>query len=400
MFTCVKRVERSTGIGVTEKMIKRWKSGNVTLYCGDCRIFLKRLNRKVTTVVTDPPYGLSFMGKAWDHGVPGKQFWQKIRRVCFPGAPLLAFGGTRTHHRLIGAIEDAEWEIRDCLMWLYGVGFPKSHDIGKKVDGWNGYGTALKPAWEPICLAMNPLDGTFAANALTYGVAGLNVDGCRVPAEKNRSTGLNKDGTRSQKCSEGWDRPWKQKKQRIESITVADVGRWPANVIHDGSDEVVDGFPTSKDGVAGARYNRNQGYNENWGEQLDHKSGFGGSGSASRFFYCAKASKRERNAGCKNLKAKRVEGMNHSPRENHGEIRDGIQSKNDHPTVKPLALMEYLIKLVTMPKRNLILDPFMGSGSTGVACVRLGLSFIGIDNDPKSYAIAKERVREAQRKVV
>lgn len=347
-------------------MFKRWKHGNVTLWCGDCRKVARTLKRSVTAVVTDPPYGLSFMGKAWDHGVPGEQFWKRIMRACLPGAPLLAFGGTRTHHRLIGAIEDAGWEIRDCLMWVYGTGFPKSHNIGKKVDGWNGYGTALKPAWEPICLAMNPLDGRYADNALTHGVVGLNVDGCRISANEKDIKRASVPSRNNLRYCEG------DGVGRSENKHDMSQGRWPANVIHDGSDEVVSGFPVLGKSTGGRRHQKGgmgkSGiYNQYNGISQKGDPGYGDSGSASRFFYCAKASKRERGAS------------------------------NTHPTVKPLALMEYLLRLVTMPERNLILDPFTGSGSTGVACVRLGLPFIGIDNDPKSYEIAKARIREAKK---
>lgn len=204
-----------------------YQDNAVTIYHGDCLSVLPSLEaNSIDTVITDPPYGISFMGEDWDYGVPGVHFWQEIIRAAKPGAMLLAFGGTRTHHRLMTAIEDAGWEIRDCLIWLYGSGFPKSLDISKAIDKeklinrdilgytinarpnrvgkktklsglqtiggeitapsstaaklWSGYGTALKPAWEPIVLAMKPLDGTFSQNAQKWGVAGINVDGGRI----------------------------------------------------------------------------------------------------------------------------------------------------------------------------------------------------------------------------
>ena len=345
----------------------------VTLYCGDCREVMPELSG-ITAVVTDPPYGLKFMGKEWDHGIPGEGFWTAIALACLPGAPLMSFGGTRTFHRLTCAIEDAGWWIRDCLMWLYGTGFPKSHDVSKAIakgvgywrgkagkvlseNGsmsapnyertekgvpvteadklWNGYGTALKPAWEPIILAMKPLDGTFAYNAVTHGVAGLNVDGGRVGTEflPEQKAGQAQLGTFA----------------RSDMITPARVGRWPANVIHDGGT---------------------------------------GLGSASRFFYCAKASKAERNCGCEDLPGKSY-NMNR-PHDSDPKMVPCIN--NNHPTVKPLALMRYLLTLVTYPERNIVLDPFMGSGSTGIVCVELGLPFIGIEKDEESFEIAKRRI--------
>lgn len=409
----------------------------------------------VDACVTDPPYGLSFMGRAWDHGVPGVEFWEAVLRVLKPGAPLLAFGGTRTYHRLTCAIEDAGFEIRDCLSWLYGTGFPKSLDIGKAIDKqrydraeilqvttwikgqrdrvgltnkqiddafafngmaghwtstgtqpsvptldqvpqllkvlglsleevpetirdllwtlngrkgqpgaawfdrevlrteertnapsglvglgrertpfvrkitapatdaerlWDGWGTALKPAWEPIVLAMKPLDGTFAQNAQAHGVAGLNVNGCRleggqlrwsVPRDMGYHGGTNHLGAMAESSS---------------------VGRWPANV--------------ALDEVAAAL--------------LDEQAG-----GASRFFYCAKASAADRHRG-------------------------GVD--NRHPTVKPHDLMRWLCRLVKMPGGTVVLDPFMGSGSTGVAAVAEGMDFVGIDLDPGHVVVARARI--------
>jgi hypothetical protein len=351
------------------------------IVCDDSRAYMASLDaNSIDTIITDPPYGLSFMGKGWDRGVPSADFWSGALRVCKPGAMLLAFGGTRTHHRLMCAIEDAGWEIRDCLMWLYGSGFPKSMDISKAIDKslkaervvvgkgkgrtgkavvshsdihgddayewpgefditapatddaklWNGWGTALKPAWEPIILAMKPLDGTFAANAQRHGVAGLNIDGCRIPTDDNLNGGAYaKNPTdRSQLWGGDAGNSWKR---GAAGDFQQPEGRFPANVILD----------------------------EEAGQQLDEQSGGGG---ASRFFYCAKAAKSEK-----------------------GDF-------NNHPTVKPLKLMEYLCRLTATAAGGVILDPFMGSGTTGVAAANVGRDFIGVEIEQASYEIAARRL--------
>ena len=261
------------------------------IYHGDCREVMQTLHpESVDSIVSDPPYGLSFMGKGWDHGVPGVEFWAEVLRVAKPGAHLLAFGGTRTYHRLACAIEDAGWEIRDCVMWVYGSGFPKSHDVSKAIDKaagaerevvgvkensfgrkpgggdgwgeaieggkasdhvfnitapatdaarqWSGWGTALKPAWEPIIVARKPLCGTVAENVLTHGTGGINVDGCRVEA-----AGVPVFGTSG---GRKFEQTHTQPDRRTKQIGTSDAGRWPANLIHDGSDEVVGLFPQSK----------------------------------------------------------------------------------------------------------------------------------------------------------
>ena len=199
----------------------------------------------IDSIVTDPPYGLSFMGKDWDHGVPGVAFWEAVLRVAKPGAHLLAFGGTRTFHRLTCAIEDAGWEIRDCLGWLYGSGFPKSHNIGA------GRGTALKPAWEPVILARKPLVSTVANNVLRYGTGAINIDGCRVGATDGYTENAVTQGVNTARTSYDW---------RPERMTFAPSpsGRWPANLIHDGSDEVVGVFPETKPSKPGLRKHPNQ----------------------------------------------------------------------------------------------------------------------------------------------
>jgi hypothetical protein len=255
------------------------------VHVGDMREVLASFEpNSIDSVVTDPPYGLSFMGKGWDRGVPGVEFWQEALRVAKPGAHLLAFGGTRTYHRLMCAIEDAGWEIRDCIMWVYGSGFPKSHNVGKAIDReagaerevvgnnpnhraisgtlyegvyqggntgaatitapatdaakqWEGWGTALKPAWEPIIVARKPLEGTVAQNVLEHGTGGINIDGCRVGVPMVGRTGEHNCGQPRANLY------GKASTAYRHGDVVPGLGRWPANLIHDGSDEVVACFP-------------------------------------------------------------------------------------------------------------------------------------------------------------
>ena len=361
----------------------------------DCKREMKWMKEdSIDSIVCDPPYELGFMGKKWDaSGIAyDVEVWKEALRVLKPGGHLLAFGGTRTHHRLMAAIEDAGFEIRDCLMCVYGSGFPKSHNISKAIDKkagakrkviamgrsgksethtssynmskggtqimggdyeiteaktedaikWEGWGTALKPAYEPIVLARKPLsEKTIANNVLTHGTGGINIDDCRISfsdKEDIDSYEFNNNGDSRKTKKEGdsaeiHDGGWKVQKKKRETPS----GRFPANVI---LDEVA-------------------------GQILD---GHNDTGGASRFFYCPKASKKERNEG--------VEG-------------------NTHPTVKPIKLMEYLVKLIT-PPNGTVLDPFMGSGSTGCACVNLGFDFYGIELEEPSYDIAKARIDHYQ----
>ena len=319
---------------------------------GDCRDVMATMDASsVDAIVTDPPYGIGFMGKDWDHGVPGVEFWGEALRVAKPGAHLLAFGGTRTFHRLAVAIEDSGWKIRDCVMWVYSSGFPKSHDVSKAIDKaagavredvyedkpgvtdntaygkglgvklierrpatdaarqWLGWGTALKPAWEPIIVARKPLCGTFAETVLKHGTGGINIDGCRAGA------------------------------------------RWPANVAHDG---------------------------------VMHER---------RYFYCAKASRADRNDGCDDMALRDDVGVYHMRQGAHA-IANGMATTprhNHHPTVKPTELMRYLVRLVT-PPGGVVLDPFCGSGSTGRGAILEGMSFIGIDLDAEYLEIARRRI--------
>lgn len=426
----------------------------------------------ISACVTDPPYGLGFMGKEWDNFDPqrididvrkaqeryrkrGVKYGADIRsraasagiydlslegnrayqawmtewasalfQCLKPGAMVLSFGGTRTFHRLTCGLEDAGFEIRDCLMWVYGSGFPKSHDISKAIDKvkgaereiigpritgdghiqnrirgrntfgtftiaqdgidmetipttpeaqlWNGYGTALKPAWEPIILAMKPLDGTFAENALKHEVAGLNIDGCRIETDDKLGGGMLK-GTNP--VSEGWDRPWRhdlkvarrKAQETSEKVAYAEAkGRWPANLLLDEeSARMLDeqsGSLKAGGNISGlepscpaknvyGKYDRHV-----W-------QAHGDSGGASRFFYVAKASRSER-----------------------GDI--------NHPTLKPLKLMEYLIKLVMPPKDGIIIDPFMGSGTTLLACKQLGIKCIGIETSEEYCQMAVSRLKQ------
>jgi len=277
----------------------------------------------VDSIVTDPPYGLSFMGKKWDYDVPATDVWAECLRVLKPGGHLLAFAGTRTQHRMAVRIEDAGFEIRDMIAWVYGSGFPKSHNLS---GNWQGWGTALKPALEPITVARKPLIGTVASNVLEHDTGAINVDGCRVPGWKPQVTqGINSNASN-----------FNVTKERRTSGD-SNEGRWPANLIHDGSEEVAAMFPKSDSGT---------------------------SESAARFFYCAKASKRDRDDG------------------------------NIHPTVKPTDLMRYLCRLVT-PPGGVVLDPFMGSGSTGKAAMLEGFRFIGIERDAQYLEIAKARINHA-----
>jgi DNA modification methylase len=328
---------------------------SLTLHNGNCLDTLKAMpDNSVDSIVTDPPYGLSFMGKKWDYDVPSVEIWAECLRVLKPGGHLLAFAGTRTQHRMAVRIEDAGFEIRDMLAWVYGSGFPKSHNLK---DEWQGWGTALKPALEPITLARKPLIGTVAENVLAHGTGGLNIDGCRVGTRVENESGWSKTGSKA-----GENPSMSGVNYEREPKDEAGTGRWPANFIHDGSDEVVGLFPETKTGdLTGQPRGENKIYGSaatTIGVPRYHK---GDSGSASRFFYCAKASKADR-----------------------GE-------ENIHPTVKPTDLMRYLCKLVTLPGGT-VLDPFMGSGSTGKAALLEDFRFIGIELDPEYFKIAQDRI--------
>lgn len=359
--------------------------------------------------------GAGFMGKKWDAFVPQPALWRECFRVLKPGGHVLAFAGTRTQDLMCLGLRIAGFEIRDVIAWVYGSGFPKSLDVGKAIDKaagaereavgsktvsrdfrsgegedvafrsgrpgqtevvvtapateaarrWHGWGTALKPALEPITLARKPLSGTVAANVLAHGTGALNIDGCRVGTSKSvpASVSRKEQGNCYGKFVESGE---------TQGVGGHDpnLGRWPANLIHDGSEEVVGRFPESKGqqgNVRGTEASRTGGDGTNcYGEYGRVESvKRGDAGSAARFFYCAKASKRDRDEG------------------------------NTHPTVKPTDLMRYLCRLVT-PPGGLVLDPFAGSGSTGKAAVLEGFRFLGLELDPDYAAIAEARLRAAR----
>lgn len=552
-------------------MSDRW-----AVHHGDCREVMRTLDgESIDSIVTDPPYGLSFMGKGWDHGVPGVEFWAEAIRIAKPGAHLLAFGGTRTFHRLTVAIEDAGWDIRDCLMWVYAQGFPKSHNFGCKcragavpytheeakpktecevrsvrdadvsptVDSsqgrgkvlqscvqesctsiagweefataqiwegqpsmegggnllekegqlqidqvcslsggvfangeegrlhngtsidygagnwalpdsngggpssqprsarqptlqlgavckqrgaqtggvaadqvcpicgglkqWQGWGTALKPAWEPIILARKPLAGTVAANVLEHGTGAINVDGCRIPTDGEDMGDPSRFLKSDAKLHDGWQRPHKADGEKMAERAVdrfertASLGRWPANLIHDGSDEVVGLFPQAKgqQGAVGPQFGDKDSVNVygDFGTRQDFQPR-GDSGSAARFFYCAKASKRDRDEGCEGLEEQEASDYDHRPSGDFAErmnrIRPEVVRRNHHPTVKPTDLMRYLCRLITPPD-GLVFDPFTGSGSTGKAAMLEGFRFVGAELSPEYIEIARARIGHA-----
>ena len=359
-------------------------------------------DNSVDSIVTDPPYELGFMGKSWDaSGIAFNiEVWQEALRVLKPGGHLIAFSGSRTYHRMAVAIEDAGFQIRDQIMWVYGSGFPKSLNISKafdKAEGllehegtgmiadgsptmsmypsikpseylapepqsdaakqWQGWGTALKPAHEPMVLARKPIEGTVANNVMTWGVGGLNIDATRVGSEggtklevEEKDVGLYSPGSSGLKGGYG--------------EVVAGLGRFPANFIHDGLET-------------------------EW----------------AKFFYCAKASKRDRNEGLDGFTGKEIgakgNGLARKCATCSASVIDGCECvdrtfvnpsrANHHPTVKPTSLMQYLVRLVT-PPNGTVLDPFMGSGSTGKACVYEGFDFIGIDQSAEYVEIARARI--------
>ena len=403
---------------------------------GDCVEVMNQIPEgSVSAIVTDPPYGLKFMGKGWDdmgHGSE-QQAWHyrwavEALRVLKPGGYLLAFGGTRTYHRLVSAIEDAGFEIRDQIQWLYGTGFPKSHNISKAIDKaagvefsakpasgvgfmgedgpggynptknqltregettseaiqWEGWGTALKPAHEPIVLARKLFTGTVAENVSEHGTGGLNIDESRIETTDSLGGGAETQTRSDQKGHEGWTRPWMEREEDQEAHAgrvranvekAEQMGRWPANVIMDeGAGEMLDEQTgEQKSGTYVGRNRKGEKPNEVYGiyQAPTMDVSYGDSGGASRFFYCAKASKAEREQGL-------------------APVEDGKRA-NTHPTVKPVALMEYLIRLVA-PPGGIVLDPFAGSGTTGKAAVRLGFPFFGIELEPEFVELARKRI--------
>ena len=496
------------------------KTETVTIGLGDCLTQLRAMpDNSVDSIVTDPPYGLSFMGKKWDYDVPSVEIWAECLRVLKPGGHLLAFAGTRTQHRMAVRIEDAGFEIRDMIAWVYGSGFPKSLDVSKaidKLDGsatqrenqlrftewmrstgltlalineitgttmgshyttaasqpavatrahfemmrphlgcdvpdwvealvdnrsaesenfkrrevvatkvmtdtraaspacaysaqgvesaptrevaittahteaarrWEGWGTALKPALEPITVARKPLIGTVAANVLAHGTGALNIDGCRVgatdktPAPVGQYGGSNIGPTGHTGVRDG---------------SADGLGRWPANLIHDGSEEVLATFPNAGGAQAPVRGTEPSSKTDNtfgdFGARAPSDQRDGG-GSAARFFYCAKASKKDRDAGLEQHPLQQAGALSGRA---DGSLGATVQGRNNHPTVKPTDLMRYLCRLVT-PPGGTVLDPFTGSGSTGKAAVLEGFRFIGFELDIHYADIAATRILNAQR---
>lgn len=422
----------------------------------DClhRMRLMETN-SVDAIVTDPPYELGFMGKKWDStGIAfNVEVWEQALRVLKPGGHLLAFGGSRTWHRLAVAIEDAGFEVRDSIAWLYGSGFPKSLDISKAIDKaagaerevvgsytvggtaakgkhkgraaadsdegsaagytkelsitapatpeaeqWQGWGTALKPAFEPVVVARKPLVGTVAANVLKFGTGGLNIDGTRIGtnggtagADAGPSNGIYGEGLNGRRGE-----------------PVEGLGRWPANVILDETTAELlnqqSGVTVSKSANRGLMNSGSFGGTADTGPTpkagTESVRGHDDVGGASRFFYVAKASKRDRNEGLQDLEARLKIGYSYSDQPNdpaNGMFKDReTQARNFHPTVKPTALMRYLIRLVT-PAGGTVFDPFTGSGSTGKAALLEGFNFIGTELNPDYIPIINARLAHAEK---
>ena len=400
------------------------------LLLGDCLDKLKELDENsIDSIVTDPPYGLAFMGKKWDYDVPSIAIWQECFRVLKPGGHLLAFAGSRTYHRMAVRIEDAGFEIRDQIMWLYGSGFPKSLNIGKGVDKklgnqreivgenpnhrilqetntmcgephsgdgtltkgntpYEGWGTALKPAHEPIVMARKPLsEKTVVDNVLKWGTGGINIDDSRISTNEVITT--HSRNSKSEHFGQIQNHETYQSKGQ-------ELGRFPANIILDKeAGKILD----EQSGITKSGNFTQKGQSSNTKQPSGWKTSNrnfkvfkGDSGGASRFFYCPKASKKDRNEGLDELESKSIKGRDdgQDKRSNAYKARP-TERKNIHPTVKPTDLMLYLIRLVT-PKGKTTLDPFMGSGSTGKAAIRGGFNFIGIERELEYYNIAKARI--------
>ena len=395
---------------------------------GDCIEQMQKLKddgKQIDSVVTDPPYHLTsiverygkdgsapakdkdglyqrqsrgFMGKEWDGGDIAfrTDTWKLAYDLLKPGGHLLAFSASRNYHRMAVAIEDAGFEIRDQIMWIYGSGFPKSLNVG---DGW---GTALKPAHEPIVMARKPLEGTNIDNVLKYGTGAINIDGCRIQGDD--TGGERKITTRKSRDENNvWTDDNSGMKQEENHFADADPkGRYPANVMHDGSDVVQEIFPQTSKSVSTKRTRKTIG---SFGMPNDTTPEYDDEGTAARYFYCPKTSAEERNRGLESFTAKPMAWGNQAKAELKrgnldfkGNQGDGSKHNkvamrlNTHPTVKPQELMKYLCRLVT-PKGGVVLDPFMGSGSTGMAAKDEGFDFIGIEKEKEYFEIAEARIK-------
>jgi len=429
------------------------------LILGDSVDKLKELeDNSVDSIVTDPPYGLSFMGKKWDYDVPSQEIFEECLRVLKPGGYLLSFAGSRTYHRMAVRVEDAGFEIRDQIMWIYGSGFPKSMNIGIQVDKklgnqrevvgekvrgdvekakengagyladpanrnntkqfgygtqtitkgnseWEGWGTALKPAHEPIVMARKPLsEKTVVNNVLEWGTGGINIDESRISTDEvitNHSRGA------ESAISKG--KYGDSKEQETHQTPSQTLGRFPANIILDKEAGRILDEQTGELSTVGSPKKIDNSKTSIFGAGVPGFQMYGDKGGASRFFYCPKTSKTDRNEGLDEfedkyyaagnqakaeLKRGNVEfnsnkGKGKDERHNHNQV--GV-SKNNHPTVKPTDLMLYLIRLIT-PKGGTTLDPFMGSGSTGKAAVRGGFDFVGIEREKEYMEIAEARIQ-------
>jgi len=366
-------------------------------------------DNSVDSIVTDPPYEIGFMSKSWDStGIAfNVEVWTEALRVLKPGGHLLAFSGSRTYHRMAVAIEDAGFQIRDQIMWIYGSGFPKSLNVGKHLEDWQGWGTALKPAHEPLVLARKPFPKgyTVVQNVLEFGVGGVNIDESRIPHldEADRASATPQGRVTSNTMAGAVPDVDDIGRKELDRPDTS-KGRFPANIIHDGSDEVLAGFPITGGGklTIGGKPRTNIGHklSETSADRSEAIVNFGDSGSAARFFYCPKTSKKDRNEGLEGFEEKQTAGGGGGI----GDYQDDVNSasgkfgsekapaKNNHPTVKPTDLMRYLCKLIT-PPNGIVLDPFMGSGSTGKGAVMEGFNFIGIELDSDYIAIANARIQ-------
>jgi site-specific DNA-methyltransferase (adenine-specific) len=437
---------------------------------GDCIEEMQKLiddGVQVDSVVTDPPYHLTsivkrfgkedsapakfgtdgayaraskgFMGKEWDGGDIAfrPETWELALKLLKPGGHLLAFSASRNYHRMAVAIEDAGFEIRDQMMWLYGSGFPKSQNMGKAVDKkqgnkrevlgtkitnvgmqgnnfkrgsesgevevtkgdseWEGWGTALKPAHEPIVMARKPLsEKSIVDNVLKHGTGAINIDGCRVEGNDAKYPDTNpdfRDQGKKSKEAIGIDKlsfGQVQNAERTEKSVDTPEGRFPANVMHDGSDVIVNQFPEGAKGSTAPRKRDTVGM---FGMPNDATSEYADEGSAARFFYCPKTSKSERHGGLDDHETSVGANGNKWTDQDYrkGDTKPTTERKNTHPTVKPVELMKYLCRLVT-PKGGTVLDPFMGSGSTGMAAKDEGFDFIGIEKEEEYFKICESRI--------